>query len=249
MPKATSSSSKSSSRKDTRRTKPKPKPKPDHGPRTDAFISIHTKHVDNILARVKNHEFRSYRLATVQRFWLYQTSPVQSVRYVMTVGPAKSPGEITNPGLRNDAFNSGETGKHRFAYPVLKIEELEKPLGLKVLASNGWMGTPPQAYTYLNVAMRGAERGMKRVVVFDATKDGEDVQDEDSKLSELEDEEEAVVLPSSELSELPEDGHDGGGGGHSASSRSNRATVQRAHMHAHTNGTRQTSLLEYTTRR
>lgn len=30
--------------------------------RTDIFISIHPRHVANIVARVKNHEFRKYLL-------------------------------------------------------------------------------------------------------------------------------------------------------------------------------------------
>jgi predicted transcriptional regulator len=160
--------------KATKARAPKAKPPPDtaddNGPRTDAFLSIHTPHVENILAGIKNHEFRNCHLPAVEHFWLYETKPTQAVRFVMSVGAARRPGEVPASGLRNDVFNRGES--KRFAYPILKVERLDAPLTLAGMRERGLLRSPPQGYMYHKAAMRAVAPGLGREVVFDCTAEG-----------------------------------------------------------------------------
>lgn len=54
-------------------TKSKTKPKKPNNPtsvKTDIVISIKTEHMENIVSRVKNHEFRKYNISTnIERMW------------------------------------------------------------------------------------------------------------------------------------------------------------------------------------
>jgi DNA invertase Pin-like site-specific DNA recombinase len=51
----------------------KTKKKPNRDPtavKTDIAISIKTQHMENIVSRVKNHEFRKYNVSTnIERMW------------------------------------------------------------------------------------------------------------------------------------------------------------------------------------
>ncbi len=76
----------------------------------DLIIAIHPRHVRHICQRTKNHEFRKYLFPPfVERLWIYETSPISSIRYVATISRGKRPGEIRDPsGLRNDEFDRGD---------------------------------------------------------------------------------------------------------------------------------------------
>lgn len=44
--------------------------------KSDVNISIYPHHVIDIVNRIKNHEFRKYRLpVTTKRLWIYETTP------------------------------------------------------------------------------------------------------------------------------------------------------------------------------
>ncbi len=139
--------------------------------KSDIIIAIHPRHIANILSRVKNHEFRKYLLpAEVTRFWIYETSPASSVKYVATISPGKRPGEIHDPsGLRNDEFDEGKL-EHlvKYAYEIRRLEALAAPISLRDLKQNGWLNGPPQKYCYVKEPMRQALRVMPTKLVFDS---------------------------------------------------------------------------------
>ena len=66
----TSESHKNVSESETPNAKTKlKKPKPTTV-KTDIVISIKTQHMENIISRVKNHEFRKYNISTnIERMW------------------------------------------------------------------------------------------------------------------------------------------------------------------------------------
>ncbi|MBE3042875.1 hypothetical protein IMZ48_09945 [Candidatus Bathyarchaeota archaeon] len=137
---------------------------------TDLILSIHPRHVSNILTRVKNHEFRNYPLPpTVRRLWIYETSPASAIRYVATISHGKKPGEICDPtGLRNDEFDRGESaGRVKYAYEILRLEELEEPWTLAALKKNGWLGGAPQKYCFVKGEMVAALGDVSLRLLFD----------------------------------------------------------------------------------
>ena len=140
-------------------------------PERDLILSIHPQHVANIVNRVKNHEFRNYLLpVSVKRLWIYETSPASSIRYVATISHGKRPGEIRDPkGLRNDEFDRGDLeGRVKYAYEILKLEELPEPYSLTALKSNGWLGGAPQKYCFVKPAMATALNTTSLRLVFDS---------------------------------------------------------------------------------
>ncbi|KAK3323883.1 hypothetical protein B0T19DRAFT_427142 [Cercophora scortea] len=145
--------------------------------RSDIIISIHPQHVANIVSRVKNHEFRSYLLpSTVKRLWIYETSPASSIKFIATVSRGKRPGEIQDPnGLKNDEFDrgGGSGSGSKFAYEILKLEELPMTYSLDELKRRGWLNGAPQKYCFVKVAMDEALRAGPLRVVFDSAVAGD----------------------------------------------------------------------------
>ncbi|KAF8491960.1 hypothetical protein JB92DRAFT_3004774 [Gautieria morchelliformis] len=116
---------------------------------SDIFISIKGPHMDNIVSRAKNHEFRKYLIPeTVERMWFYVSSPDQTLRYVATVSKGKTPGDIdSEDGIGNAEFNKGLKDA-KYAYEVLHLHKLLEPLPLARLRE-GYHLFPPQRFTYL----------------------------------------------------------------------------------------------------
>ncbi|KAF7854619.1 hypothetical protein EAF04_010427 [Stromatinia cepivora] len=119
-------------------------------PRSDAsdiFISIYPTHVENIISRKKNHEFRSYNFpSTVSRIWIYQTKPVSTLTHMAVISAPKSPGEIMNSdGLGNAEFNKGDK-RSKVAYEILELYALANPMTFEELKSRQWFKAAPQKY-------------------------------------------------------------------------------------------------------
>ncbi|KAF7950536.1 hypothetical protein EAE96_007818 [Botrytis aclada] len=123
---------------------------------SDIFISIYPTHVENIISREKNHEFRSYSFpATVSRIWIYQIRPLSTLTHMAVIGPHKVPGEITNlDGLGNSEFNKGEK-RSKFAYEILELYALANPMTLEELKSRQWFKAAPQKYNKVPPAVLG----------------------------------------------------------------------------------------------
>ncbi|RAL67341.1 hypothetical protein DID88_008100 [Monilinia fructigena] len=114
---------------------------------SDIFISIYPTHVENIISRNKDHEFRSYKFpATVSRMWIYQTKPLSTLTHMAAIGPPKAPGEIKAlDGLGNSEFNAGEK-RSKFAYEILELYALANPMTFEELKSRQWFKAAPQKY-------------------------------------------------------------------------------------------------------
>ncbi|TGO54367.1 hypothetical protein BCON_0108g00130 [Botryotinia convoluta] len=123
---------------------------------SDVFVSIYPAHVENIISREKNHEFRSYSFpATVSRVWIYQIRPLSTLTHMAVIGPPKAPGEITNlDGLGNSEFNKGEK-RSKFAYEILELYALANPMTLEELKSRQWFKAAPQKYNKVPPAVLG----------------------------------------------------------------------------------------------
>jgi predicted transcriptional regulator len=135
--------------------------------KTDIVISIRQPFLSQIVTFKKNHEFRGYLLpAIVKRFWIYEPSPVSAVRYVAEVSGGKRPGEVEVGGIpRNADFNNGVMEGCAFAYEIVKLEELERPVTLAELKSKGWLGGAPQKYCYLKKSMARGLRSAKTTAI------------------------------------------------------------------------------------
>ena len=69
------SKSSAATKSKSKKPKPKPKPKPaDNRVLSDVLLAIKAKHLADIAAQQKNHEYRKYRLRDgVESLWLYET--------------------------------------------------------------------------------------------------------------------------------------------------------------------------------
>ncbi|KAH8803240.1 hypothetical protein F5884DRAFT_804834 [Xylogone sp. PMI_703] len=123
--------------------------------KSDIIISIHPQHVNNIVNRSKDHEFRSWPVPQgVSRLWIYETRPTSELRYMAVIGTAKRPGEITDiRGLGNASFNAQTGSLMRYAYEILELYELADPLSLEELREKEWISSPPQKYVYVRPAV------------------------------------------------------------------------------------------------
>ncbi|KZT60343.1 hypothetical protein CALCODRAFT_429682 [Calocera cornea HHB12733] len=125
--------------------------------RTDILISIKPEHMARIVSRVKDHEFRGYLIPpTVERMWFYVSSPQQSLAYVARVSGPKKPGELSTDGQGNAEFNAMNTGeKAGYAYEVLRLWEIKRPLGLERMRRECGAGAP-RRWVWLKRAVREA---------------------------------------------------------------------------------------------
>ncbi|KAM0331421.1 hypothetical protein ACHAQA_003094 [Verticillium albo-atrum] len=139
--------------------------------RSDIFISIHPKHVEDIVKGTKNHEFRSYRIPNiVTRMWIYVTAPASTLRYMAVISNCKQPGEIEETGLGNAEFNAGK--KHNsFAYELQEVYELNNPVPLAEMKEHGWLAGPPQKYNYVPPTVVGHLMANLRCSIFGEEED------------------------------------------------------------------------------
>lgn len=113
------------------------------------LISIYPKYIEKILTGEKNFEFRPFVLKTdyCNIFWVYETSPVKSLKYKMTV---KNP--ITKLKNNQSYFLGNQEFERlisdgKYAYEIIHIDELVLPINLNDLNEMGV--TAPQGYAYL----------------------------------------------------------------------------------------------------
>ena len=137
--------------------------------KTNIIISIHLKHVKNIVSRVKDHEYRKYLIPTsVRRMWIYETSPLSAIKYVALISNRKRPGEVANnEGLRNKEFNDRKL-EHlaKYAYEILELYALPEVFPLAKLITNGWLKGPPQKFCYAKRQMVERTDRLEKKVVF-----------------------------------------------------------------------------------
>ncbi|CAK7567622.1 MAG: hypothetical protein SEPTF4163_005589 [Sporothrix epigloea] len=136
--------------------------------RSDIIISLHPEQIRRIVSGKKDHDFRSYKIPhTVSRFWIYATRPVCELQYMAVVAAGyRQPGEIdSESGFGNADFNAGRLVA-KFAYKLMQVYQLNNPVSLDVMKSNGWKG-PPRRYDYLPPAVVGSLLGNLRCALFE----------------------------------------------------------------------------------
>lgn len=111
--------------------------------------------MNHIIDGSKNYEFRRYRMKpSVKRIWFYRTAPHSAITHISEILPARTRDPkhpLKEDGLGNAEFN----GRHKdwrgydFAYRILSVYELRKPIPLAEMRSRYGIKIPPRGLTYL----------------------------------------------------------------------------------------------------
>ena len=111
------------------------------------YFSMYVEPMDKIIKDIKNYEFRNYvPKKEFEYIFLYLTAPIKELKYILKIGSIiDKDTKIKSEGDGNLEFNKGR--KTKFAYEILKVYELEKPIPLKELKEK-YKFMPPQAFAY-----------------------------------------------------------------------------------------------------
>lgn len=117
--------------------------------RNIVFMSIKEEHINRIISRVKNHEFRTkIPKNEIEYIIVYVPTPIKELKYILKVKKVVStPNKIDEKGIGNKQFNV-ET-KEKYAYPIENLYEINKAIGLKQLKEKFYF-TAPQSFAYGN---------------------------------------------------------------------------------------------------
>ncbi|KAK0739071.1 hypothetical protein B0T21DRAFT_361885 [Apiosordaria backusii] len=162
-------------------------PQTDH---SDIVISVDPEIVNEIVEGRRDHEFREYRFPPqVLRVWMLATDPINEIKYMAVIGPAKQPGEIDgDSGYKGNAeFNRAET-KFKFAHELVQVYRLNNPVPLEDMDEHGMGKTAPVRWKYLPPAVVGQLIANLRNAVF-VEPGGEAPQAEQFLREDLEEEE------------------------------------------------------------
>ena len=111
------------------------------------FMSIKEIHINRILSKMKNHEFRTKKPKNdFDYIIVYVPTPIKELKYVLRVKqPVASPNKISIDGYGNKEFNNTNTEK--YAYPIESVYEINKPIKLDTLKQK-FNFTAPQSFAY-----------------------------------------------------------------------------------------------------
>lgn len=95
------------------------------------FMSIKEVHINRILEKTKNHEFRSKKPKNrFEYIIVYIPTPIKELKYILRVKePITNPEKILINGYGNEKFN--EETKEKYAYPIENVFEMERPIKFK----------------------------------------------------------------------------------------------------------------------
>lgn len=114
---------------------------------TGIYVSINPTSTYKIVQGLKKYEFRNYIPKCNFKFlYVYVTAPKSELRYVIEIGEVvQYPNKLIGESDGVPEFNKGD--KSKYAYPVLRVYELMKPISLKKLQKE-YAFTVPQAFAY-----------------------------------------------------------------------------------------------------
>ncbi|KAL8740605.1 MAG: hypothetical protein Q9190_006718 [Brigantiaea leucoxantha] len=119
--------------------------------RSDVILPMREPYMQQIVSGAKNHKFRRYRLkSSVQRI---------CIEYICEISPARTrnPGDTTlvEDGLGNREFNSRDKDweGYDFAYKILSIYKLDKPITLKELRTTYGFKSAPRGQVYVALSL------------------------------------------------------------------------------------------------
>lgn len=113
------------------------------------FMSIKEQHINRIISKTKNHEFRNVKPTRSFRYiFVYVPVPVKELKYILKVKqPVVSPNKINYDGIGNKEFNSEQ--KTKYAYPIENLFLINNPIQLDELKEK-FDFTAPQSFAYGN---------------------------------------------------------------------------------------------------
>jgi predicted transcriptional regulator len=111
------------------------------------FMSIKEIHINRILNKTKNHEFRTKKPNNKFEYIIvYVPTPLKKIKYILRVKePIATPNKILIDGYGNQRFN--EENKEKYAYPIENVYEIKQPIGLVDLREK-FNFTAPQSFAY-----------------------------------------------------------------------------------------------------
>jgi predicted transcriptional regulator len=111
------------------------------------FMSIKEIHINRILNKTKNHEFRTKKPNNKFEYIIvYVPTPLKEIKYILRVKePIATPNKILIDGYGNQTFN--EENKEKYAYPIENVYEIKQPIGLVDLREK-FNFTAPQSFAY-----------------------------------------------------------------------------------------------------
>ncbi len=123
---------------------------------SDAILPMQEPYMSQIVNGTKNYEFRKYRIRPdVRRVWFYLTMPDSCIKYIYEIAPAETRNEGDPPlkedGLGNREFNTRHKDWDGFdyAYKILSIYELHRPISLSEMKSAYLMKSAPRGLVYV----------------------------------------------------------------------------------------------------
>lgn len=111
------------------------------------FMSIRKIHINRILQKLKNHEFRTKKPKNKFDYIIvYVPTPLKELKYILKVKePIATPNKILIDGYGNIEFN--KECKRKYAYPIENVYEIKQPIGLSELREKFYF-TAPQSFAY-----------------------------------------------------------------------------------------------------
>ena len=111
------------------------------------FMSIKEIHINRILEKTKNHEFRSKKPKNKFKYIIvYIPIPIKELKYILKVKESiTTPNKILIDGFGNQKFN--EEQKEKYAYPIESVFEIKRPIKLQELKEKFGFAAP-QSFAY-----------------------------------------------------------------------------------------------------
>lgn len=112
------------------------------------YLSIKPKFTKMIETGEKNHEFRKYYpKEKIDHLYVYESAPTSALKYIIQIGEViEYPNKISELGYGNADFNNG-LKKSKYAYQIVHVDILEKPICLSELKQK-YGFSAPQSYAY-----------------------------------------------------------------------------------------------------
>ncbi len=138
--------------------------------------------MSQIVNGTKNYEFWKYCLKpSVRRIWFYRTAPHSALTHICEILPARTrnPGDapLEEDGAGNSEFNNRhkDWDGYDFAYKIVSVYELRKPISLAALRSEFAFKSAPRGLVYLphQVAKRVPWRLQKLIIGKEEAREAE----------------------------------------------------------------------------
>ncbi|KAK4447822.1 hypothetical protein QBC34DRAFT_449985 [Podospora aff. communis PSN243] len=130
-------------------------------------------YMGQVLVGTKNYEFRRYCMKpSVERIWFYRTAPYSAITHVSEILPARTrdPDDpLEEDGLGNAEFNNRHKDwrGYDFAYRILSVYELRRPIRFSEMKSRHGIKIPPRGLVYLPQTIAKAVPWQKQKLILD----------------------------------------------------------------------------------